>query len=159
MSLKKSWSLCPRTLTTHADFENLECIVPDAHLADAIETSPFDFLFIQFYNTPQCSARAYFDHSYGGTNTNISFASWVDFVQEKSYNPNTKVYLGLPAAPDTNVVYDLEMYLQPYEAKEIISALQCEYKHEFGGVMMYEATFSQNNQVNGQPYAVSPFLK
>ena len=88
-----------------------------------------------------------------------SFASWVDFVQEKSYNPNTKVYLGLPAAPDTNVVYDLEMYLQPYEANEIISALQCEYKHEFGGVMMYEATFSQNNQVNGQPYAVSPFMK
>ncbi len=108
---------------------------------------------------PQCSARAYFDHSYGGINTNISFASWVDFVQDKSYNPNTRVYLGLPAAPDTNVVYDLEMYLQPNEANEIIKALQCEYKHQFGGVMIYEATFSQNNKIHGQPYAVSPLLK
>ena len=49
------------------------------------------------------------------------------------------------------------MYLQPNEASEIIKALQCEYKHEFGGVMIYEATFSQNNQIHGQSYAVSPF--
>ena len=132
-----------------------ECIVPDAHLAAAIETSPFDFLFVQFYNTPKCSARAYFDHTYGGGNSNISFASWVDFVDTKSNSPNTKVYLGLPAAPDTNVVYDLKMYLQPNEAEQIIKALQCEYKHEFGGVMIYEATASQNNQIDGQPYAVS----
>lgn len=83
----------------------------------------------------------------------------MDFVQEKSYNPNTKVYLGLPAAPDYNVVYDLEMYLQPNEANEIIKALQCEYKHAFGGVMLYEATFSQNNQIQGQSYAVSLILK
>ena len=48
------------------------------------------------------------------------------------------------------------MYLQPNEANEIIKALQCEYKHEFGGVMIYEATFSQNNQIHGQSYAVSP---
>lgn len=130
-----------------------ECIVPDAHLANAIENSPFDFLFVQFYNTPQCSARAYFDHSYRGTNTNISFSSWVKFVQDHSNSPNTKVYLGLPAAPDT------EMYLQPNEADELIKALQCEYKHEFGGVMVYEATFSQNNQIDGQPYAVSSLQK
>lgn len=132
--------------------------MPDAHLANAIQTSPFDFLFVQFYNTPQCSARAYFDNSYGGTHTNISFVSWVKFVQDKSFNPNTKVYLGLPAAADTNVVYDLQMYLQPSEAKEIIKALQCEYKHDFGGVMLYEATYSQNNQIHGQSYAVSLFL-
>ena len=47
------------------------------------------------------------------------------------------------------------MYLQPDEAKQLIEVLQCGYKHEFGGVMIYEATFSQNNQINGQPYAVS----
>ena len=144
-----------RILTSNS---HLECIVPDAHLANAIETAPFDFLFIQFYNTAQCSARAYFDHSYGGTNTNISFDSWVEFVDGHSYNPNTKVYLGLPAAPDANVVYDTKMYLQPSEAQEIIEALQCEYKHEFGGVMIYEATSSQNNQINGQPYVVSSLL-
>lgn len=69
------------------------------------------------------------------------------------------MYLGLPAAPNTNVVYDLKMYLQPNEAKELIEALQCEYKHAFGGVMVYEATSSQNNQIQGQPYAVGSSLK
>lgn len=49
------------------------------------------------------------------------------------------------------------MYLQPNEAKELIVALQCEYKHAFGGVMIYEATSSQNNQIQGQPYAVGSF--
>ena len=132
-------------------------MVPDTHLADAIKTSPFDFLFVQFYNTPQCSARAYFDHSYGGTNTNISFTSWVNFVHDHSYDLNTTVYLGLPAAP--SVVYDPKMYLQPKEAKEIIKALQCQYKHQFGGVMVYEATLSLNNQIDGQPYAVSSLPK
>lgn len=81
----------------------------------------------------------------------------MEFVQNQSLNPNTKVYLGLPAAPDTNIIYEPEMYLQPNEASEIIKALQCEFKREFGGVMIYEATFSQNNQINGQSYAVSPF--
>lgn len=76
-------------------------------------------------------------------------------MQGHSFNPNTKVYLGLPAAPNTSVVYDPKMYLQPEEANEIIKALQCEYEHEFGGVMIYEATFSQNNQIHGQSYAVS----
>lgn len=78
-------------------------------------------------------------------------------MHDHSYNPNTKIYLGLPAAP--SVVYEPEMYIQPNEANEIIKALQCEYKQEFGGVMIYEATFSLNNQINGQPYAVSSLPK
>ncbi|KAI9819240.1 MAG: hypothetical protein M1827_007396 [Pycnora praestabilis] len=78
-----------------------QCVVPDAHLADAIEKSWFDFIFIQFYNTPECSARAYFDHTYGaygGPATDISFDAWAAFVQSSSFNPDAKVYIGLPAA-------------------------------------------------------------
>ena len=130
-----------------------QCIVPDAHLADAIETSFFDFLFVQFYNTPECSARAYFDHSYGGADTNISFSKWVDFVHTAALNKKTKVFLGLPASNDANVVYSPDMYLQPNEAKEIIQALQSQYPEDFGGVMLYEATASETNSINGVPYA------
>lgn len=84
---------------------------------------------------------------------NISFASWVDFVHDHSYNSIPKVYHGPPAAPDA--AYDTNRYLQPNEANELIKALQCEYKHKIGGVMIYEATLFQNNQINGQPYALS----
>ena len=130
-----------------------QCIIPDAHLADAIETSFFDFLFVQFYNTPECSARAYFDHNYGGANVNISYSKWVDFVHNNGANKKTKVYLGLPASNDKNNVISPEMYLEPNEAKEILQAFQSQYPDDFGGVMLYEATSSETNSINGKPYA------
>ncbi len=129
-----------------------QCIVPDTHLANAIKTSWFDFLFVQFYNTPSCSARAYFDHSYGGTNTNISFDKWISFVKASSFNKNVKVYMGLPASNSNQVVYDPKMYLAPSEANTIIKAFQCKYPTNFGGVMVFEATYSEMNSLNGKPY-------
>ena len=127
-----------------------QCVVPDAHLANAIQSSHFDFLFVQFYNTPECSARAYFDHTYGSTGapTDISFDQWVDFVDQAG--SQAKVFLGLPAAP--SVVNDPVMYLQPDEAETIIDHFQCKYPERFGGVMVYEATASMNNAIDGNPY-------
>src|ERR1700733_2574964 len=60
--------------------------------------------FVQFYNTPQCSARAYFDNTYGqaangGVPTDISYDAWITWVLENSANKATKVYIGLPGAP------------------------------------------------------------
>lgn len=129
-----------------------QCIVPDTHLANAIETSWFDFLFVQFYNTPSCSARAYFDHSHGGTNTNISFDKWISFVKASSFNKNVKVYMGLPASNSNQVVYDPKMYLVPSEANTIIKAFQCKYPSSFGGIMVFEATYSEMNSINGKAY-------
>ncbi|KAL9101018.1 MAG: hypothetical protein Q9163_003684 [Psora crenata] len=130
-----------------------QCIVPDANLAEAIQHAQFDFLFLQFYNTPFCSARAYFDHTYGASNgagdSDITFDKWVDFVH--SARSTAKLFLGLPAAPA--VPYDPAMYLQPAEAKEILEYFQCKYPDEFGGVMLYEATASEGNPIDGKPYA------
>ncbi|MCJ1229236.1 hypothetical protein MMC12_005901 [Toensbergia leucococca] len=136
-----------------------QCIVPDAHLANAIENSWFDFLFVQFYNTPQCSARAFFNHTYGaygGPSTDISFDSWVHFVQRSSKNSEAKVYLGLPAAP--NVTYDAPMYIEPTEAQILIQTFQCKYPNIFGGVMVYEATYSEDYPVDGKSYADEQFV-
>ena len=130
-----------------------QCIVPDANLANAIETSWFDFIFVQFYNTPQCSARAYFDHnygSYGGPPTDVSFDSWVNFVKTKALNKGARIYLGLPAAP--TITYQSAMYLNPHEAKEILRHFQCKYPEQFGGAMVYEATSSDKNRQNGKSY-------
>lgn len=130
-----------------------QCVVPDAHLADAIEKSWFDFLFVQFYNTEQCSARAFFDHTYGaygGPPTNISFDAWAEFVSTSSMNRNAKIYLGLPAAP---AITFGKMYLQPDEAAQILKTFQCKYPDLFGGAMIYEATASETNSVDGLSYA------
>jgi chitinase len=35
-----------------------QCVVPDASMGDVIFNTEFDYLFIQFYNTPTCSARS-----------------------------------------------------------------------------------------------------
>ena len=66
-------------------------------MADAISNSHFDFIFAQFYNTPECSARA----GYNGLNassTDFTFDDWVDWLKENSANPGVKLYLGLVGA-------------------------------------------------------------
>ncbi|MCJ1368340.1 hypothetical protein MMC16_007482 [Acarospora aff. strigata] len=128
-----------------------QCVVPDAHLADAIKKSWFDFIFVQFYNTPYCAARAYFDETYGGPGSNISFDQWASFVQSSSRNPHAKIYLGLPAS--TAAASPASMYLSPSEVGELVNAYQCKYPDLFGGIMLWEATYSENNQVNGKSYA------
>lgn len=131
-----------------------QCVVPDAHLAPAIESSWFDFVFVQFYNTPQCSARAFFNHTYGaygGPPTDISFDAWASFLASSSFHPDVKLYLGLPAAP--TAAYDPVMYLNPSEAKTIIEHFQARHPNAFGGVMLFEATRSETNSIDGKPYA------
>ncbi|KAI9715854.1 MAG: hypothetical protein M1812_005674 [Candelaria pacifica] len=130
-----------------------QCQLPDVHLADAIQNAWFDFIFIQFYNTPQCSARAHFDHtygSYGGPPTDISFAQWSQFVQTKSLNRDAKVYLGLPASP--SATYDGYMYMKPAEVDSMVQNYQATYGN-FGGIMLWEATHSDDNQICGSSYA------
>jgi chitinase len=71
-----------------------QCVVPDIRLADAIATSSFDFIFIQFYNTPECSSRA----GYNGltkSSTTFTLDAWVEWLTANSANPGVKVYIGL----------------------------------------------------------------
>ncbi|KAL8921010.1 MAG: hypothetical protein Q9172_004233 [Xanthocarpia lactea] len=132
-----------------------QCVIPDAHLAQPIETSWFDFLFIQFYNTPQCSARAYFDASYGrvgGKPSSISFDAWVGFVRTTAKNKNVKLYIGLPAAPLTALAYDTYMYIAPDDVINLIDLFQCRYPKEFGGIMVFDATYSEQNLIENKPF-------
>lgn len=132
-----------------------QCVIPDAHLAHPIETSWFDFLFIQFYNTPQCSARAYFDASYGRVGDQpsvISYDAWVGFVRTKAFNKDVKLFLGLPAAPLTQLVFDTKMYIAPEDVYNLIDVFQCRYPKEFGGIMVFEATYSEQNLIHDKPF-------
>lgn len=117
---------------------------------------------MQFYNTSQCSARAYFDSTYGqaangGVPTNISYDAWISWIEGNSANAATKVYIGLPAAPGAGNADD---YLNVTEAGQLITNFKCKYPSNFGGVMLWEATYSENNQINGLSYAqnIKPLL-
>lgn len=132
-----------------------QCVVPDTHLAEPIENAWFDFLFIQFYNTPQCSARSYFNASYGsydGQPTTISFDKWVNFIRTRALNKEVKLFIGLPAAPLTQLAYETTMYIAPDDVVNLIDLYQCRYPQEFGGIMVFEATYSEQNLIDGEPY-------
>ncbi|EXJ91530.1 hypothetical protein A1O3_00078 [Capronia epimyces CBS 606.96] len=128
-----------------------QCIVPDAHLADAIQNAEFDYVFVQYYNTDQCSAASLFTTGSLNTATDISFG-WASWLQTYSKNPNVKLFVGLPASTDAAHSQD---YLDLTEAKALIEAYACSstYQSIFGGVMLWEATYSANNQINGKSYA------
>jgi chitinase len=64
-----------------------QCLLPDGHLSDAIANSWFDFIFVQLYNTPVCSARA----AVSGTST-FPLTSWKNIPKK---NPNAMIYMGL----------------------------------------------------------------
>ncbi|KAM3421115.1 hypothetical protein BST61_g1529 [Cercospora zeina] len=90
-----------------------QCVLPDAHFTTVINRAWFDFLWIQFYNTPQCSARAGINNQNGSnTDFDISFADW---TQATSLNQNIKYYIGLPAAP--KAAGDDSYYLTPAEVQ------------------------------------------
>ncbi|GAB7359587.1 hypothetical protein MBLNU230_g6772t1 [Neophaeotheca triangularis] len=122
-----------------------QCIVPDAHLSFPIANSWFDFLFVQFYNTPQCSARRGVQYQNGQSNTDITFDAWSNV---RSVNPNVKIYLGLPA--DTPAAADPSFYLGPTEEQALIKRLSSNAK--FGGVMLWEATYGDRKIICDKSY-------
>ncbi|KAF2000759.1 glycoside hydrolase family 18 protein [Amniculicola lignicola CBS 123094] len=128
-----------------------QCIVPDAHLATAIQNSKFDFIFVQFYNTPQCSARAGYNGLSNPSASPFTFKAWVDWLKTNSANPSVKLYIGLPAGPD-GAPSDHPAYLTPTEAKDLINYYAATYPTIFGGVMLWEATVSVRNEICGKAY-------
>lgn len=65
-----------------------QCPYPDAHLGNALNTGLFDYVWVQFYNNPQCE--------YLNSNTSdllTSWAKWTTSVKAKLF------FVGLPAAP------------------------------------------------------------
>jgi chitinase len=126
-----------------------QCISPDPRLAEAIKNAPFDFIFTQFYNTPECSARQGVT-DLGKAKTNFSFDNWATWLQNNSKNPNVKLYIGLAAGVPGAGKAHPDHYLAPTEAYRLISEYQGHAK--FGGVMLWEWTVSVNNQRFGRAY-------
>jgi len=130
-----------------------QCVVPDASMGDMIFNSPFDYLFIQYYNTPTCAARGQISgfNPANGRNQYFTFDAWRDVVQAGySQSTQAKLLIGLPGSADA-ADNDENYYLSPNEALELIN----EYRlhPSFDGVMLWDAGSSQMNVVNGCTYS------
>lgn len=131
-----------------------QCAVPDASMGQLIATVAFDALFIQFYNTPACSARAWVNANpnyVSGTRPlpsgGFTYDTWTTAIAGGASSA-AKLYIGLPGSADA--VDDTSFYLNQNETKNLINAYFC--NRNFGGVALYDATYADENVVNGQTF-------
>ncbi|KAL4915624.1 glycoside hydrolase superfamily [Aspergillus aurantiobrunneus] len=121
-----------------------QCPIPDQQLGVAIANSFIDFVWVQFYNSNPCSARDFVE----GTKNGFNFDDWVKVIKEGA-NPNAKLYVGLPASESAA---QPGFYLTPEEVQPLVKKYMDKYPETFGGVMLWEATESRNNQIGGVTY-------
>ncbi|KAE9372586.1 carbohydrate-binding module family 50 protein [Stipitochalara longipes BDJ] len=127
-----------------------QCVVPDANMGQMITYAKFDIIWIQYYNTAQCSARNWVTANPNYTTTGVeepsgfSFNAWETFLVGTE-SSDAKLYIGLPGGGSPT------WYLTPTEASSLIKAYYC--KPNFGGIMIWEATSAENNDVGcGETY-------
>jgi chitinase len=118
-------------------------------MGNIINLVQFDILFIQYYNTPQCSAREWVSSNPGyGVSTSTENAS--GFKENfdalvaslpTSKSNGTKLYIGLLGSMSAGISGD---YLDPTsEVAPLIEAHFC--NPYFGGIMIFEAGYAENN--------------
>ncbi|KAI1102466.1 carbohydrate-binding module family 18 protein [Jackrogersella minutella] len=126
-----------------------QCIVPDANLQGVLLTGTFDMLFVQYYNTPYCSAATWVsaNPTYvpgGAFNTaGFTFDSWVSWLAATP-SKNAKLFIGLPGSGTAASSASL---VTPAQAQGLIDAYYC--RANFGGISVWEATYAVAYSVGG----------
>jgi chitinase len=123
-----------------------QCSYPDPHLNAAINQAHFDFLFIQFYNTPACSARAGVNHK-KASQPDISFVQWAKALK----GTGTKIFFGLPASSDAAPAFP-NHYLAPKAVQTLLKRFMPNYSKQIGGISLWEATYARNNVICNAQY-------
>jgi len=120
-----------------------QCPYPDDLLGPgsgtALQSAWFDYVWVQFYNN-NCGLNHY---SKGAFN----FATWGNWAQKISVNPNVKVFIGAPASAEgAGEGYVPLATLQTITA----SVLAGPYANVFGGIMLWDTSNSDlNNDFGG----------
>ncbi|KAL5093222.1 hypothetical protein Trisim1_011027 [Trichoderma cf. simile WF8] len=130
-----------------------QCIVPDANMGDMMFNGKFDLLYIQFYNTPQCSARGAISgyNPKDGSLQYFSYDAFQEFITVSfSQSKGAKLYIGLPASPNA-ADNDENYFLTPDEAAKLINEYR--YHPGFGGIMLWDAGSSDQAVTNGCTYS------
>lgn len=107
-----------------------QCPIPDAKLNTAIQTGLFDYVWIQFYNNPQC----HYTSSAGASNLLARWKQWVAAVPTRS-----QIFLGLPAASGAAPSGG---YIPPNVLiSQVLPNIKTSAK--YGGVMLWNRLFDQ----------------
>ena len=116
-----------------------------AHMDIMVQGVGLDYVFIQFFNNDPCSA-------YNGDISKINWNDWVNYIAQGD-SKDAQMFIGLPAAREASLedvskggVY----YLQPDDLKKLLD--QYKSSDKFSGVMLWDAGYSEANQVGGCSY-------
>jgi chitinase len=113
-----------------------QCPFPSASMSPALNASPFDMVFIQFYNNPICNVNG----------SGFNYATWQDWARIAP-NPNVKLFVGVPASPAAASTG----YINSTALEKIIEEVGTQ--PNFGGIMMWDANFALGNVQNNVNYA------
>ncbi|KAG8492418.1 hypothetical protein CXB51_009717 [Gossypium anomalum] len=117
-----------------------QCPFPDAWVGDALKTGLFDYVWVQFYNNPQCQ---YTDGDI--TNLENEWKQWTTNV------PATKIFLGLPASPEaagSGFIPESDLISQ------VLPAIRGSAK--YGGVMLWSKYY---NDQTGYSSAIKNYVQ
>ncbi|KAG4418044.1 hypothetical protein IFR04_008781 [Cadophora malorum] len=107
-----------------------QCPFPDLNVGPLLSSDvPFDAVFIQFYNNPHCSAKAFV--SGVDKQPGFNFETWQNWAKQ-SKNPNVKVMVGVPSAPGASG----SGFISGEKLAEVIA--YCKKFTNFGGVMFWD---------------------
>ncbi|KAI4869729.1 carbohydrate-binding module family 18 protein [Hypoxylon rubiginosum] len=126
-----------------------QCVVPDANLVGVLQQSVFDMLFVQYYNTPQCSAASWAagnaNYKPGGAfaTGGFTYDTWTSWLSGTP-SRNAKLYLGLLGSGAAGSAASLVTVPQ---AQNLIDAYYC--RSNFGGVSVWESTYAAANVAGG----------
>ncbi|CAM0883690.1 unnamed protein product [Alopecurus aequalis] len=113
-----------------------QCPFPDASLGPALNTGLFDYVWVQFYNNPQCQ---FFNASAGVGNLASAWKKWTGI-------PAKQIFLGLPAAPAAAGTG----FIKPSDLVSIVLP-EVKKSSKYGGIMLwsrfYDLQTGYSNQV------------
>jgi chitinase len=147
-TLIATWKAANPTGKTFLFTASPQCAVKDPNMGDIILGAKFDMIFVQFYNNPVCSAKAWAvaNPNFASTRKEIesgfSYDSWVTAITASgSKSTNAKIYIGLPGngTAATSATYYLAGSVKP-----LIQSYWCH--KNFGGIMIWEAIYAEYNK-------------
>lgn len=118
-----------------------QCPVPEPNMGEIVTAAQFDYLWVQFYNNPGCSYP-----------NALNYDDWVSYLSGTP-SSQAKLLLGLPASElgATGLANGAVYYQSPEVLARTVATFDTH--PNWGGIMMWDAAFSDANVADGCNYA------
>ena len=119
-----------------------QCPLPEENMGEIIDAVAFDYLWVQFYNNnPTCSLGLAGDGPF-------NYDAWASYIATTA-SSGAKLFIGAPASVSAS--NSAEYLATPAEMATIVA--QTQGNSTFGGVMLWDAGWSDQNVNDGCTYA------